>query len=508
MAGIGFRLNRFIETGTISGNVLAFAYSAIIAAGPWIITSLALSTLLNYGFFKVIAQVILNVFTNMTDREIIYNIQNIYSKIVNEYFSVSIVYSFVFSTVITGGIIMVLSRNISDKIYSDNYEDIFSDTVGFIMISQIISLIVAMIFFGIYDQNPLWVKIFVTWLFISLSTLWVVSVAAVATDSYVKYLLAFVITGFSSVIFSIFFGLKFGPVGSVAGYALGVNVGISYMLFMVGEYFGFRLKISFAWAKSIVVYWQNLVIGTFYYLSIWIDDIVTWASPQLGESYTRYGLYGFRLAYDYDSPMFLAYLTTIPTMAMFVLVLETYFYKKYKLFYQNITSGGTYSDIIISKNEMIQEMKSNISLVVKFQIIITAIIYFINDINIIVSQNAGLSDIIRRIGIVGAMMNGFYLMITLLLLYFDFRKEVMLLNILTFSINIGLSYGLFSVFDNKLLGFSYTIAFTISTFIGYKILIKKLENIEKIEFNRQKMYTKEGFYINYDDIEKYVKEKK
>ncbi|HOG33872.1 MAG TPA: exopolysaccharide Pel transporter PelG, partial [Petrotogaceae bacterium] len=84
MAGIGFKLNQIMKNRTIAGDILAFSYSAIVSAGPWIITSFTLWLLLSV------------------------------LQSSNIYFNSAMIYSSVFSSLLTSGILMVETRLISD----------------------------------------------------------------------------------------------------------------------------------------------------------------------------------------------------------------------------------------------------------------------------------------------------------------------------------------------------------------------------------------------------------
>jgi len=77
-----------------------------------------------------------------------------------------------------------------------------------------------------------------------------------------------------------------------------------------------------------------------------------------------------------------------------------------------------------------------------------------------------------------------------------------------FSINLFLSITFLKFFGFFSLGASYLIAFTIGTFVGYKLLISKLNEIIKIEYLRQKLNLKKGYFVNYNQIKRKMEELK
>ncbi|SHE27380.1 Uncharacterized membrane protein [Marinitoga hydrogenitolerans DSM 16785] len=471
MAGVGFRLTKMFHEGGVSTDLLAVAYSVIISSGPWIITTLSL-------------WIILNLF-----------------KITNLYFNVAIVYSFVISIIFSGLFVMFESRRISDLIFLKKYKKILPEVLGMILYSSLLMILVIMIFFT-FNKNEIWFELSFIYLSVSLLTLWLISVSSVSTDAVNWYILAYVIMAFFSIILSNFLGTEENPIGYILGYAFGVNIGtfVHYLITLI--YFGEETNISFEWTKEINKYWQNIFIGFTYYLALWIDDFVTWNSKEFGEM----PLNGFRFSYIYDSPMFLAYLTIIPTATMFILVLETRFYKKYKLFYNSLIEGYNYSEIEIRKNDMEKELNFDIILTVKAQMLFTFSLFILNELNLLPFVPEIFKSILR-LGLIGAMLNSFYLMIMLLLLYFDFRNYALLLNIFVFVINFILSVFFIKKFGFYSLGASYSIAFALGVFLGYKILFTKIENLIQIEYYRQKLLVKKGFYIYYRDIKKLMEEK-
>lgn len=472
MAGVGFRLNKMFHRGGVSTDLLAVAYSIMVSSGPWIITTLSL-------------WIILTIF-----------------RIDNIYFNVAIVYSFVTSIIVSGLFIMFESRRISDLIFLKDYKKILPEVMGILTYSSIIIILLMLIFFA-FNNHELWFVLSFSYLNLSLLSLWIISIASLSSDSVNWYILAFAIMGVFSIVLSNVFGSNENPLGYILGYAFGVNIGtfVHYMIALV--HFGSNKGISYDWMNEIPKYWQNIFIGFTYYLALWIDDFITWYSPHFGEI----PLKGFHFSFIYDNPMFIAYLTIIPTSTMFILVLETRFYKTYKLFYDSLRQGFNYAEIEIREKNMLKELKYDINLVVRVQLAFTFSLLFLNEINLIPFVSEMLKPILR-IGLIGAMLNSYYLMIVLLILYFDFRNTALYLNITVLIINAVLSY----IFTYNLgyysLGASYAFAFAFGTFIGYKILIKKVSNIIQLEYFRQNLAVKEGFYIDFKQIKKLMEEQK
>ncbi|MBT1248057.1 MULTISPECIES: exopolysaccharide Pel transporter PelG [unclassified Thermosipho (in: thermotogales)] len=458
MAGVGFKLNKLFFQNRVSTDALAILYSILTASGPWIITTSSLWIILNY----------LNIF--------------------NIYFNTAIIYGFIFSIIISGIFSMFLSRRISDIMYLKEYEKILPETLGIIIANATLLIIFLAIFF-LFNPQPFKFIIPFTYLTLSLLVLWLISIAAISTDEINWYITSYVLMGISSIVFSKLF--SYYNLSEVYGYALGITVGIITNFITVYNTFGNNnQKISFEWVKEIKKYWQLMLIGFSYYLAIWVDDFIVWNNPNFGEELID----GFKFSFIYDSPMFFCYLTIIPTITMFILVLETRFYKKYKHFYTSLKEGYVYSEILTIKDEMEKELLQSISLTIKIQILITTLFFILNELQLLPISNE-LSKPILRLGLIGAMLNGFYLMVILLILYFDFRNLALSLNIAVLFLNIFLSHILVSKIGYASLGAGYALSFLIGTMVSYTLLKKKIKDIIKIEFFRQNPSLPEGKLI-------------
>lgn len=97
MAGIGFELRKlFSEKDKPFGDVKAIAYSTIVSVGPWIITSVSLNIII------LLAKTV--------------NI-NRFERVL---YTSTILYAFVFSQLLTGPFQYLVTRYVSDCVFSKN----------------------------------------------------------------------------------------------------------------------------------------------------------------------------------------------------------------------------------------------------------------------------------------------------------------------------------------------------------------------------------------------------
>ena len=99
MAGIGFALRTLVERDDLGARVQGYGHAAVVAAGPWLFTVLALAG------FSAATRGVLN------HKEL--------SQV-----TALIIYNFSFSLVISGPIVMVLTRHLANCLFARRAEDV------------------------------------------------------------------------------------------------------------------------------------------------------------------------------------------------------------------------------------------------------------------------------------------------------------------------------------------------------------------------------------------------
>ena len=92
------------------------------------------------------------------------------------------------------------------------------------------------------------------------------------------------------------------------------------------------------WQAATSADFGNLIAsGVIYNIAIWADKILFWYFPATGQRIVG----PLHASLIYDLPVFLAYLSIIPGMAIFLVRIETDFVEYYDKFYDAVRSGGT-----------------------------------------------------------------------------------------------------------------------------------------------------------------------
>jgi uncharacterized membrane protein len=230
-----------------------------------------------------------------------------------------------------------------------------------------------------------------------------------------------------------------------AGMVAGYNAGLALIVFLLSarvfaEY-PYRLTGEFAlkpfWSK----YWELAVGGFFYNGALWIDKWIMWYAPEAAQLETK-----MRFFPDYDSAMFLAAMTILPTLALFVFSVETSFFNHYRRFYGNILAHASLRRVRTMHAKIIESIVEGGRNVMLLQ---AALCFLAILLAPQIFKFAGMFYVqlsIFRLGALGSFFQVLLLFSTIILAYFDCRRTNMWIFVFYFVSNtlltlICLQYG-------------------------------------------------------------------
>ena len=114
--------------------------------------------------------------------------------------------------------------------------------------------------------------------------------------------------------------------------------------------------IAFDFLRRSQIFPSLAVTGFLYNLAIWADKFIFWFNSQTSVAIIS----PLRGSPIYDLPIFLAYLSIIPGMAVFLLRMETDFAEQYTNFYGAINGGASLKLILQIYEEMIVTIRQRI----------------------------------------------------------------------------------------------------------------------------------------------------
>lgn len=465
MAGIGFELKKLFGDDVFSKRIRAYAYSTLVSVGPWIATVIVLNV------FAILSGVLLK---DITQKDL---------------FMGTVVYSFVFSQIITAPIQMLVVRFLSDKLYSEDYSAIKPSFIG---VNKLIVFITGALSIGYYVRStlPVYYIIFAIVLFILVSMIWIIMMYLSAIKNYAVIAKAFIygsIVSVAAVTFVLHFPLHFpmfrDATNLLCAYTLGM--GVTYMILLVAflRTFIYSNRKEFEFLGYFKKVPSLFFIGLFYTLGLWVDDILMWFSVLGVDVFNTY-----RFAPIYDNAVFFAFLTIIPTMTLFMVSIETEFYDSYRNYFGLISSNGPLDHIDTARKKMIETLFRQIIYVMEIQIIITAISIIISRELFTILQMPLLFTEIFKITAAAALCNAFVLIIMLVLLYFEARMQALVIALMLFVGNMVWTI----VFIPKGIdyyGFGYFIGSFTALLCAILVLGHFLKDITYFTFFRQPMFS-------------------
>ena len=468
MAGIGFSLKKMFTKETFSSRALGYVYSSFIAAGPWIISVISINFLLLLMKFVDI---------NNTERDL---------------FSATIVYSFLFSQILVAPFQLVVTRYISDKLYNKEYEAIRPTYIGINTIVFFLSLIVCVIFYY-HVPLPLFYKFLSSCIFVLISMIWVVMIFLSAVKNYKLIGIAYILGGVVTVAFSLFFienPLYFEEFSGSTNFLLSYVIGLSSIFIILLYTFFSTFHYGNPHTYDFIGYFGKHIslslIGLLYTCGLWIDNILLWFSDFQVKVYDV-----FIFAPYYDNVIFLSYLTTIVSLVLFLVIIETEFYERYRSYFRKVNSAQTLKEIDKSKYKMIESLRYNLSYTFMVQLLVNiTLVLLANPIFDLLNINYLIRDIFK-ITAIGALFNISSFIIILVLLYFEKRRSALLIAACFFISNMGFTL-LFRTRPLQYTGYGFAVASAFTFVVALVPLVSYLRNVNYDTFALQPMYMQES----------------
>ncbi|WP_155111359.1 exopolysaccharide Pel transporter PelG [Metabacillus mangrovi] len=401
MAGIGFQLQKLFKEDYYSSRMRAYLYSLFVTAGPWLIV---IATLLG---LQVLLQAVPGV-----------NGEN------KQLFMISVSYCFMFSQVLFGFQQLVVTRYTADCLYEKKEEKIFPSFLGVSGVTAAAAFLLWLVF--AIGSPLLWsYKLLMLVLFLLLNLIWIMLLYLSGAKNYQAIAIAFLAGGILAIasLFTVLslFPYKeggFTPAFMMMGCFI-AGIAVTFLLLVYSMLITFPKRPAAA-PFDYLCYFDKYPLlawtGIFYNAGLWVSNWIIWADG--GE----WLLGTFRYHPAYDTALFYAYLTILPTYVIFVVSIETRFYERYRTFFSFINDGGTLSQIRKSKKTMLIVLKQELEKLVRSQGIVSlAILLFallIAPLYVANDQVLGMF----RLTVIGAFCNGMAMVMMLLLLYFDDRK--------------------------------------------------------------------------------------
>ena len=433
MAGIGFALRRLTQRDDLLGLIQAYAHSALASTGPWLFTILCLAGI---NFFAGLDLAPADLAT----------------------FRLIIMYNFAFSLVFSGPLVMVCTRGLADLIYSKEVEKATGILMGGLVLllgSQLL-VVVPFYFFVVDLPAPIVFAAIINYALVA--CVWLVAIFLTALKAY----LAVTGTFAMGMAISMAAAVYIARISDVAGMLIGFSAGLAFIVFgllarILAEY-PYEMKRPFAFLGQVRRYWMLAASGLVYNAAIWADKWVMWFAPE------RVTLPSGMISYPvYDGAMFLAFLSIVPSMAIFIFSVETRFYEQYLKFYDDIRKHADLDRIRANHQKILASLGSGFRNLIVLQALVSFMTIILAPQIFVVLGIDFLQLGVFRFGVLGAFFHVLMLAMTIVLAYFDLRAKVLGLHLFLLitntvftmvSLELGFPFYGYGYFLSTLLSFA------------------------------------------------------
>jgi polysaccharide biosynthesis protein PelG len=450
MAGIGFSLRDLARRDDVLGTLRAFMHATLVAAGPWLVTILALGTL------SIVA-------TDLAaDQDV-------------AIFRIVVIYNFGFSLTFTGPIAIVVTRYLADQIYVRNVSEGPGMLLGALGVMAVLQVPFAVGLYGFAIDAPLEVRLAAIASYLVTAALWIAGVFLSTLKDFRTITYAFLVGMGSGLGAGIALG-HLGAAGLLSGFTIGLCIVLYALVARIFAEYPYPVLNPLGFVSYFKRYWDLAATALAYNMAIWVDKWIMWFEPN------RTVEAGVLVSYPlYDSAMFLAYMTILPAMAMFVLIVETAFFERYMAFFGQIRGHGTWARIRAAQLDLIDTVGEGFRILVVLQGAITYLAILLAP-TVFVALGVSFAEMgMFRLGVLGALFHSLLLFVLIVFAYFDLRILALKITLFFLVANaLGTAWTLHAGFTWY--GYGYFLSALASFMLAYTIMLKKLANLPYLSF--------------------------
>ncbi len=457
MAGIGFEIKKILRRDSYLSLFTAYAYAGIIGSGPWVLSILGVLIIGLMSLSVVVPTILIT------------------------QFQVTVTHLIAMSLILTGFLQLGFTRYIADRLFEKDISVILPNFIGALFVTTLVSglFAIGLAIFAFPQQGSVY-RILLVANFVVLCNIWIATIFLSGMKNY-KAILVLYTAGYSIAVIGAILLRAGGLNGLLVGILIGHFVLFSGMALLIIRSYPSDRFIEFDFLRKKRMFTSLIWTGFFFNMGVWIDKYVFWYAPTTGQPVIGV----FNASLIYDLPIFLAYLSIIPGMAVFLVRMETDFVEYYQKFYDAVRDGGTLSYIEEMRDEMISTARQGIFEIIKIQAI-AVLIVFVAAPSLL--KLIGISQFylsLLYVDVVAAGLQVVFLGVLNVLFYLDKRMLALIMTALFAVLN--LIFSLISLYLGATwYGYGFAISLLISVVVGLYWLDRKLAILEYETFMLQK----------------------
>ena len=456
MAGVGLQLKRMLDDDSYAGLLGAYGYAGLVSAGPWVLSIVGM---------LAIGAIASGTAAGRASDLLIW-----------------ITWSTAGSLILTGPLHLVFGRFVADCSYEERHELILPNLLGALEVTTLASGVLAsvVVFAGFHESLACSALMVAT--FVAFCDAWVLLVLL----SGVRAHSAVVIMFFAAQLTSVAGALALrgaGLEGLLLGFLVGQVGAVFGMFILVVRAFPGEPGVRFDFLRASRARVQLAAIGLLFYAGTWVDKAVFWFNP----STSAPAIGPLRTSVLYDLPIFLAYLSAIPAMAVFFLRLEADFAQHCGAFVRAVQGGAPLSRIERIQVRLVASVRRGFVEILQVQGVTLLVILVAGP---ALLRAAGISALHLRLLLVdsaGVAMQVMFLAILNVLFYLDERRPALALIALFAAGNLGFTL-VTQALGPDWYGFGFAIAALVASAAGLPVLSRKLERLDREIFMRQPLW--------------------
>lgn len=407
MAGVGFSLRALGAERSYASVAERYGAAALISSGPWLLSILTLLFLGSVGRMW-----------GAEPREL-------------ERFQVSVTWLFAGSLLWTGPLQLMFTRFCADLEYRNKRGHILPNLIGVLSGCAACSAALALALWPLFPDETLAVKVALTVAFVVLCQVWLAVLVLQSVRAHRAVLASFG-AGYAVTLLACLANAHSG----VAGLLLGFTVGQAALLFVALSVLYRALPsdadVGFQFAERKALLPELGVIGAAYNLAVWADKLIFWLNPATSRSV----LGPFCASEVYDLPIFLAYLTSVPAMAVFLLRVETDFAERHAAFYGGVRDGATLERLEALHAGLTSAARRALADILRVQVVTLIVSFAAGGLLLRAFHISSLHLPLFYIDVTGVALQVILLAVTSMLFYLDKRREVLVLTVVLLLCNV------------------------------------------------------------------------
>lgn len=457
MAGIGFELRRMLRKDTLASLVQAYTYAGVIGSGPWV--------------FSIVGILLIGIFSASV----------VVPAFLVTQFQTSVTYMVAGSLILTGLVQLAFTRFVSDRLFEKRKDMILPNLHGLLLVVTLAAGVLGTLALLLLLPNlGLLYRMLMLAGFTLMCDVWVLTILLSGMKRY-KAIVALFGLAYALIVISALLMRPWGLEGLLGGFVLGNYVLLAGMWILVVREFNPKGRlIAFDFGQRKLLYPTLIAIGFLYNFGVWIDKFMFWYFPPTSQAIIG----GLRASLIYDLPVFLAYLSIIPGMAVFLVRIETDFVEFYDKFYDAVRSGGSLEYIEAMRDEMVYSIKQGLGEIGKIQTLAVLITFVAGPALLSALGISRLYLPLLHVQVIGAGLQVGLMAILNVFFYLDQRRIVLFLCLEFVVLNIVLT-GLTLYAGAALYGYGFAVATLITLCTGLLLLSKQLNRLEYETFMLQ-----------------------